>query len=351
MRRRFTLEVFERRPARMYAILCELSPTLKRHAKVLRQMGEAGLLRELCYAAKGGNRYERLRVMLKARYWLMEYLQFSEEKADYYVMALGAAYDLRVTPPKSLPRPSPAPAPVAAKPVRRRTAAKPPKPTATLLYGGRTGNRWWGNLHWTLDSDGLLSVAGRGDMKNFTYDASTGRTDIPWKNHFREISSVLIESGVTSIGANSFRGCVNLTSVRISYGVTSVGAYAFSGCGSLTSVRVPDSVTVIGENAFHDCTSLRSVQLSNRLTCVGNWTFDGCTRLTSVAIPYGVTAIGDWTFYECRRLTSVRIPDSVSSIGWYAFRKCDRLRQVSVPKGAEIAQDAFDDAAAVTRKG
>ena len=72
----------------------------------------------------------------------------------------------------------------------------------------------------------------------------------------REVKSVEIPSGVTTIGGSAFSGCTGLTSVVIPSGVTSIGNNAFSGCTELTSVTIPDSVVSIGNYAFLGCYKL-----------------------------------------------------------------------------------------------
>ena len=99
----------------------------------------------------------------------------------------------------------------------------------------------------------------------------------------------------------------DIETVDIPNGVTTIGMDAFRGCANLTSVKIPDGVTTIGMDAFY-----------------------GCAKLTSVKIPDGVTTIEIGAFYGCQNLTSVNIPSSVSSIGKRAFRKCpcrEKLKQ------------------------
>ncbi len=109
------------------------------------------------------------------------------------------------------------------------------------------------NVNWILDSDGLLTISGVGDMTKY----STG--SVPWYSFSDSIESVIIEAGVTSISAAAFQTCVNLKNITIPDGITSIGNLAFGSCESLTSITIPDSVTSIGSLAFSNCTGLTDV--------------------------------------------------------------------------------------------
>ena len=223
---------------------------------------------------------------------------------------------------------------------------------------------------WTLDSDGVLTISGSGDMHGY------GLSEAPW--HGSRVKSAVIADGVTSIGAWAFFNCRSLTSVTIPDSVTSIGALAFNECTSLTSVTIPDSVTSIGAWAFNECTSLTSVTILDSVTSIGDAAFASCTSLTGIwvaegnshyandasgvlfnkdkttlvqcpgafsgsyAIPNSVTSIGERAFYYCTSLTSVTIPDSVTSIGDGAFAGCRSLTSVTIPNGVtSIGDSAF----------
>ena len=136
---------------------------------------------------------------------------------------------------------------------------------------------------WTLDSEGVLTISGSGDMYNY------GISGTPWYGSRSRVKSAVIAEGVTSIGSYAFFYCTSLTSVTIPDSVTSIGDEAFDGCRSLTSVTIPDGVTSIGESAFRGCWSLTSVTIPDGVTSICDNTFDGCTSLTSVTIPDSVT--------------------------------------------------------------
>ena len=194
---------------------------------------------------------------------------------------------------------------------------------ADIVDSGTCGAEGDGsNLTWTLDSDGVLTISGSGDMHGY------GSSGAPW--HGR-VKSAVIAEGVTSISWCAFYDCTSLTSVTIPDSVTSIGSYAFYDCRSLTSVTIPDSVTSIGDYAFKGCTSLTSVTIPDSVTSIGDWAFSNCESLTSVTIPNSVTSIGSYAFDKCRSLTSVTIPDSVMLIGSSAFEGCASLTSVTIP--------------------
>ena len=193
---------------------------------------------------------------------------------------------------------------------------------------------------WTLDSEGVLTISGSGDMDD---------SKIVQSDYRSLVKSAVIAEGVTSIGEFAFYKCGSLTSVTIPDSVTSIGEYAFYKCTSLTSVTIPDSVTSIGVGAFSNCTSLTSVTIPNSVTSIGRSAFFLCTSLTSVTIPDSVTSIGDSAFFDCISLTSVTIPNSVTSIGAGAFRYCTSLISVTIPDSVtSIGGYAFYDCKSLT---
>ena len=200
---------------------------------------------------------------------------------------------------------------------------------ASAVESGTCGD----NLTWTLDG-GVLVISGTGAMTVYSSSQST------WAA--AKIRSVVIESGVTSIGYSAFSSCSNLTSVEIPDSVTSIGDYAFSDCRSLASIVIPNSITSIGQGAFSGCSRLTSITIPDGVTSIGSNIFYGCSSLKSITIPDGVTSIGGNAFSHCSSLTSITIPDGVTSIGSSAFSYCSSLTSITIPDSVKsIGNSAF----------
>ena len=193
---------------------------------------------------------------------------------------------------------------------------------ADIVDSGNCGKNG-DNVTYTLDSDGLLTISGEGEMGDYSYSNRA-----PWYDRCEEIKKVAILDGVTSIGNSAFSYCSNLTSIEIPNSVMSIGDSAFTSCSSLTSIEIPNSVTNIGDYAFESCSSLTSIKIPSSVTSIGDRVFSYCSSLTIIEIPNGMTNIGNAAFFYCSSLTSIKIPNSVKRIEDEAFRNCNRLKNV-----------------------
>ena len=81
----------------------------------------------------------------------------------------------------------------------------------------------------------------------------------PWYNTKMNNISIIIEEGITNIGAYAFRDCNNLESIVIPSTVTNIGWYAFDSCYGMRSITLPSSVTKVGYYAFVNCDNLKDV--------------------------------------------------------------------------------------------
>ena len=217
--------------------------------------------------------------------------------------------------------------------------------SANIHYTGAASGTW-GDLSWTLDSSGTLTISGRGEMKDLTTEGYMGLPIISsdaWRAYTDQIITVVIQEGVTSIGVNAFSDCKSMTGVTIPESVTSIGNNAFVHCDSLKSVIIPSEVTRIGMSAFSQCGCLTSVSLSSGLEFIGVDAFKNCTSLSSIVIPDTVTTIGSSAFSYCSSLTDVTLPSRITDIPIAMFQGCIALKSISVPSGVTtIGEIAFN---------
>lgn len=99
-----------------------------------------------------------------------------------------------------------------------------------------------GNIVWQISYDGYLIISGNGQMLDYNSGSSQ-----PWYNYRSSINGIIIEEGITHIGAFAFYFLQNVMGdVVLPYSVTSIGDYAFTGCTSLTSMYVEGVLSNVG---------------------------------------------------------------------------------------------------------
>ena len=139
-----------------------------------------------------------------------------------------------------------------------------------------TGNRsytatWTQNapagVTWSL-ADGVLTITGSGAMEDYS------RGGAPWFARRAEITSVVIDAGVTRVGSYAFYACGAVRSVTLGASVTELGQRAFAYCTGLSSVTC-GALANVGEGAFYACFRLADQGFANGAT-IGNKAFELC---------------------------------------------------------------------------
>ncbi len=187
------------------------------------------------------------------------------------------------------------------------------------------------DLQWSLDYMGNLMISGNGDMENYDHD-----NPAPWYSTDRDIKTITLPNGLTSIGNYAFWQCRKVTNIEIPNTVKSIGDSAFNYCENMASIYIPDSVTNIGCDAFWHCDNLSSARIPNNLTNINSGVFSFCDNLTDVTIPNGVTSIGEEAFRGCKSLTNIVIPDSVTVVEARAFSGCENLVNIKFSKNMDV---------------
>lgn len=264
--------------------------------------------------------------------------------------------------------------------------------TETTTISGKCGD----NITYSLDSDGVLTISGTGDM----YDYQTYVTQSPFYEN-TAIKKIVIESGVTNIGADVFASCTSVTDIEIPSSVNSIEEFAISGCWALKNITIPSTVRAMGKYIFSGCNGLNIYCVQNSIadkykyypngtvkiyleptteittetttitgSCGDNATYsldsDGVLTISGsgktddyeymdldknyspfrsnkfihkIIIKNGITSIGAGLFQYCKNVYSIEIPNSVKSIGKFSFGGCSCLDSMTIPNSVETIDD------------
>lgn len=235
------------------------------------------------------------------------------------------------------------------------------------------------------NTTGEMVISGTGPMRD--YDANYPFENMaPYRNYYKNVKSLIIEDGVTSIGDYAFPKFSNLESISFGKDVESIGECSFTFCSSIKNLTIPNGVKIIKQTAFALCLNLLTISIPESVEEIGDHAFSPCsnlqsitvdennqnylsqdgvlftkdktelvtfppghylceytvpngvktinnaafcdTHLTNIALPNGLETIEQNAFFECDNLKSIAIPDSVTLIGKSAFSVCDSLETI-----------------------
>ena len=103
---------------------------------------------------------------------------------------------------------------------------------------------------------------------------------------------------VTAIKNNAFENKEEIKTVVIPSGMVTIGEYAFSTCIKLKQIIIPNNVTTISDYAFYKCDALESVTFLGNVTTIGAKAFSGTIELDWVIIPATLTSFGKSVLYN-----------------------------------------------------
>lgn len=201
------------------------------------------------------------------------------------------------------------------------------------------------DLTWHLTDEGELVILGNGAMTDFA-----SNNDIPWYNEKASITKLIIDEGVTAIGARAFRDCGNLATIICKAKMPpTCYTNTFTGVSKSIPLHVPEASIAAYQSTetWKNFTMIKPLVVASGM-CGENLTWyltDGgelvvsgtgsmtdftsysnkapwdefCETIVKVTINEGVTSIGDYAFCDCSNMVSVAIPESVTKIGSNAF--------------------------------
>jgi uncharacterized repeat protein (TIGR02543 family) len=163
---------------------------------------------------------------------------------------------------------------------------------------------------------------------------ATYQTDAPSTGpYYSEFKSFLKPTYKTSVSNNAvtitgtyrkLSGSVSIPSTLDGLPVVAIADDVFYGSYDLKSVSFPSSITSIGANAFKNCTELTTVSLSSTsITRIEENTFMGCP-ITSISLPDTLTYIGKKAFSNSA-FTRLKLFSTVTHIMENAFENNNKL--------------------------
>ncbi|MBQ1376310.1 MAG: leucine-rich repeat protein, partial [Clostridia bacterium] len=192
-----------------------------------------------------------------------------------------------------------------------------------------------GSVHWSM-TETTLTITGSGDI-------TKPEDGWPWYKsdyNFRDIKSVVVGEGITSLPNEIFVHFDSMTTVSLPSTLKIIGDEAFERSG-ITEIVIPEGVTYIGYLAFNDCTSLTKVTLPSTLENTGGRIFSS-SGITDVTIPEGTKTLGEMPFYYCTQLKSITIPGSFAAVDRDLFASCENIESVTFGEGiTSIGNEMF----------
>ena len=210
------------------------------------------------------------------------------------------------------------------------------------------------NLTWTLDSAGLLTISGTGEMWDSAF------------SYNKDIKSVCLPDAITKIPYKAFSGCTNLKNIRLPDSVTRIDEDAFGNCDLreqvVQEIVSSDNITFIDSRAFEGNKNIYTVHIGKNVEYIQTETFNymstpsfnDCTNLTSITVSpenQTYTSInGLLCSKDGRSLLYVPVgisgrldvPAGIETIGREAMHYAMSIKIVHIPKSVKkIGSDAF----------
>lgn len=219
-------------------------------------------------------------------------------------------------------------------------------------------------LTWLFEENGTLSIFGAGMLPDY----KDGQ-DRPWQEFADQVSAVVIDDGITTVGARTFSGYERLESVKLPDSMSRIGFRAFADCPNLKTVtankpiahaystnvasasrgvlredtiymglksfeRTPWVHETFGDFYIHRDVLVEyygkggEVVVPERIREIGISAFEG-SAVTHVKLPASVRVISAFAFNNTP-LKAIALPAAVRKVERYAFGQTTELESVLV---------------------
>lgn len=190
-------------------------------------------------------------------------------------------------------------------------------------------------IEWDFDdATGTLTISGSGRMKDYSYSNNRYQE---WWSLRNNISTVIIEDGVTAIGVDAFREMPALEQVIMDDSVTELGTGCFSNCSKLQYIDFSPNIQKVGMEAFINCVSLESVIFPHKafdfpsltdMRSNGTYMFNGCTNLKYIEFPDNWSTIPP--LQRCTSLEEIVFPSNITKFSSSTFSQSN-IKEITIP--------------------
>ena len=138
-------------------------------------------------------------------------------------------------------------------------------PVVQEYYGTVVAEGVTGDVQWKVIGKGSLyslHFSGEGKMADYS-----DRNELPWIAYANDIHSIVIEEGVTHIGANAFDSCIyDVCGVILPDSIESIGDGAFQNRlyngYEFATIVAPEGYITLGKNVFAGCQEIGLLQIA-----------------------------------------------------------------------------------------
>lgn len=257
----------------------------------------------------------------------------------------------------------------------------------TLPISARISDENWCSFLGCSNIEKIRLTKGSGiqqDFKVSAYKTSLYYGYTPWSESQHSLKEIIIDEGVSAIGAYAFYECKALKTIPES--IVSFGTCSFYRCENLEGdIAINENANSIGTCCFYDCKKINTLTLPNTISSIGANAFYMITNLNYygdisgspwgarclngvsqdgllyaddslqilvgsfekiegiLRIPEGVKEIRPYAFYDYDGITGVELPSTLEIIGDYAFYNCYKMLNVILPDSIQqVGAESFN---------
>lgn len=156
------------------------------------------------------------------------------------------------------------------------------------------------------------------------------------------VTCLVVEEGVKTLGAASFYGLQYLKSVQLPESLEEIGYEAFRYCYSLDSIHIGPNVCTIRDRWATGCTSLATIEIDKNNPCYHVDAYGAVYDITDtilikvpqalnineLTIPEGVTQFATDALYQSKTLQSLVLPSTLKEVDYGALDAMPNLKYI-----------------------